>query len=87
MQELADRIDAHLLRLEGDPGFNLVHASTGTSRFYGARCWYFGGSYVAVRYVVYQGITNIRRADAESYLAGLDAGFQGNHFDWKLKKS
>jgi hypothetical protein len=80
LQEIADRIDAHLRRFESDPKINVVDPTYKTKRYYcvGARR---AGSYVSVCYVSYQGSRNITKADAEKYLAWLDACNVGPHYE------
>lgn len=79
-RELAARISAHLKRWEADSTINTKDAKYGTSRFYRAGAYSHGG-WVTVTYVGYQGQTSLRKADAERYLAKIEAGFVGRHFE------
>lgn len=84
--EIAERIKAHLKAAEADEGWNWYERETRdgslerTSRFYNARCWR-GGRWILVVYVSYQGRTPLTREEAERYLAWLDAGNRGRHFE------
>lgn len=88
--ELGQKINAHLKRIERDPKLNpgkrydqdtktWVPDNLGHRSYYGAgargdrhRVW--------VIYVAYQGGSHLRIEDAEKYLAWLDAGHVGHHF-------
>jgi hypothetical protein len=83
LNEIAARIRAHLKRFEADPAINGRHPRSGTSAYYLARA-YRGGRYVSVSYVTYQGATTLDRERAERYLAWLDAGNVGRH--WECEK-
>lgn len=78
VKEIADRIDAHLKRFESDPRINRKTREN-TSLYWQARAW-SSGRFVRVLYVNYQGSTAVSKADAEKYLAWLDAGNEGQHF-------
>lgn len=84
MKELAARISAHLKRFEADPEINRHAAARReqdrTVPYYTARA-FVAGAWIGIVYVSYQGATNVPRADAERYLAKLDAGFVGRHFE------
>lgn len=80
LQKLAARIHAHLDRFEKDPACNTVSPSTNLPRFYDAACS-TSGRFVYVRYISYQGTTALSKAEAEAYLAWLDAGNVGRHFE------
>lgn len=86
LDEIAARISAHLKRFEKDPKINVtVGGSSGVRTYYNtsaARC----GSRVGVCYVSYQGWTNLKKADAEAYLAWLDAGNVGRHYEALLER-
>jgi len=87
---LAQKIDAHLKRIEGDPTLNLgkrfdkerkewVPDEKGVHGYYGARA--HGDKYrVWIIYVTYQGGSYLSIEDAEKYLAWLDVGNVGPHF-------
>lgn len=79
-KDIAARIDAHLRRFEADKVINTLHVESKTHRFYHAGAWANAG-WVNVRYVSYQGVTSLKKADAEKYLAWLDAGNVGRHWE------
>lgn len=79
LKELAERIGAHLRRFADDPV--LSRGAWGKSaRFWSPYCG-VAGRFVVVRYVSYQGNINITKAEATAYLAKLDAGYVGRHFE------
>jgi hypothetical protein len=95
LTEIAERIDAHLRRMACDPEFNKEQFwySEKTRRresmgrpLYGARARRTGNR-VSVMYVSYQGTSKLARADALAYLAWLDAGNRGKHFEAALDPS
>ncbi len=82
--ELAYRIQVHLRHMAADPRINSVN-SDGLRPFYfpyASRC----GSRVEIRYVTYQVSSKLTRENAEAYLAWLDAGNRGCHYDMEKKK-
>lgn len=79
MKELAARIDAHLKRFEADPEINKPRRD-GTHPYYQCGAW-SAGRWLNVLYVDYQGTTSLTRTQAEQYLAWLDAGNVGRHWD------
>jgi hypothetical protein len=83
LSEIADRIHAHLRRIEADPELNPWDDGkvNGTKPFFHAGA-HVAGARVGVRYISYQGVTNLKKADAVKYLAWLDAGNVGKH--WKI---
>jgi hypothetical protein len=88
--EIAERIHAHLKRFEADPEINRKDPTYKTRRFYMASAT-STGRYVSVRYINYQGHSNLERPEAEGYLAWLDAGNVGEHyksgFDTRKRKA
>lgn len=85
LTEIAKRISVHLLRFEADKGKggeNWWHSDKpgGTRPYYRTNA-YQAATYVRVQYIAYQGASSLRRADAEKYLAWLDAGNVGQHFE------
>lgn len=76
--EIADRIAAHLKRMEK------AQPNPGTTRctYYMSNAW-AAGSRVGLRYICYQLTTNLTKAEALEYLAWLDAGNQGRHYEWR----
>lgn len=73
VKEIAARIDAHLKRVEADPDarrrFNFRGASARAA-----------GAWVRIHYATYYHVWSLRKAEAERYLAWLDAGNVGLHF-------
>lgn len=79
-KEIAARIDAYLDRFERDPKINKCDKKYGTRDFYFAGAHASGG-WIHVTYITYQGGDNLRKSDAERYLAWLDAGNIGRHWE------
>lgn len=79
LTEIAQRIDAHLERFEADPKINEFDEKYRVHRYYhaGARR---SGRYVSVCYISYQGTSQLARDEALNYLAWLDAGNVGTHY-------
>ena len=75
--EIAQRIDAHLKRFENDPVIN--DRPYPYTLYYRASA-YVAGGWVRIRYVSYKSYSALRKADAERYLAWLDAGNVGSHY-------
>lgn len=90
LREIADRIDAHLRRFERDPSINKTPTFTSYKdgkQHQGVKPYYCAGAHVParsarvhVRYVSFQGVSLLPRAEAEQYLAWLDAGNVGTHY-------
>jgi DNA-binding response OmpR family regulator len=82
LAEIAARINAHLQRIEKDPKLNPWNEgkANGTKPYYCSTA-YVGGAGVGVRYVCYQGTSYMKKAEAVKYLAWLDAGNVGKHFN------
>jgi predicted Holliday junction resolvase-like endonuclease len=80
MKVLAARISEHLHRFERDLKINARDPVYRTSPFYCAHAS-AAGAYVRIVYVTYQGGRNFKREDAEKYLAWLDAGNVGKHYE------
>lgn len=78
LDEVASRIRAHLKQLENDEAWNVT--KDGRRRMWQAYATR-AGSRVACTYVSYQGTTNLTRDEAMRYLAALDCGFKGRHFE------
>ena len=81
LAEIAERIHAHLKRFEKDPKINPARASHGNTRAYYCSFASASGRYVYVTYITYQGHSALPKADAEAYLAWLDAGNVGRHYE------
>lgn len=80
LKEVAERINAHLRRFEGDPKINKRRAH-GLTPYYNAASFYSGGAHVGVCYVSFQGTSHLTKADALKYLEMLDGGFVGRHYE------
>jgi hypothetical protein len=83
--EIADRISAHLARFEADPIINApapsrMGSSEGLKKYWHSRARQ-AGAYVGIVYIAYQGASNISKAEALRYLAWLDAGNVGRHYE------
>lgn len=78
-RQVADAINAHLVRFETDLKINAPPTNRGTKPYYHANAW--GDRHrVRVRYVLYQNHTVLSIEDAARYLAWLDAGNVGQHY-------
>jgi hypothetical protein len=82
LSQIAAKIDAHLRRFEMDPKINNRRNETKLLSYYGAGAS-VAGRYVSVQYIGYQGDTSLSKAEAERYLAWLDAGNVGRH--WQME--
>ena len=84
LTEIAKRISVHLHRFEEDPAINnfgdALREQDKLKPYWLSRAFQ-AGRYVGVIYVDYQGASNLTKAQAEKYLAWLDAGNVGKH--WK----
>jgi hypothetical protein len=79
---IAARINAHLKRMEADKAINKNTQADGRglSDFYCAGSS-AAGRFVYVTYITYQGHSPLTRQQAEAYLAWLDAGNNGKHYE------
>jgi len=78
LAEIASRIGQHLRRFEKDAQINKKD-DRGLSPYWNVFA-HRNGRYVQVQYVSYQGHSSLTRAEAEKYLAWLDAGNVGRHY-------
>lgn len=83
LDDIAKRITAHLKRFEADPKINAPDAKYHTTPYHWPQAWR-AGNRIGIRYVSYQTDSYLRAADAENYLAWLDAGNVGKHW-WAMK--
>jgi len=88
LTEIAERIDRHLSRMERSAqkvnGHSMAVNPDGTVtnlRLFSANATRMGNR-VGVTYVSYQGRSSLTRDEALSYLAGLDGGYVGRHYEW-----
>ena len=88
LTETGERINAHLKRFEADKEINTTRkfglSSMATHIYYNAWAGRTG-RFVGVRYIIYQDGDSLTRAEAERYLAWLDAGNVGTH--WQSLRS
>ena len=96
LKTLATRIGEHLRRFERDPKINVRHRydreagewredPNGVGDYYMANA-HSNGRRVSVVYISYQGPSKLTRDRAVAYLAWLDAGNVGKHFDMERAK-
>jgi len=82
LAELAECINRHLKRFEADPVINAPDPRRGDTRpFFYAWASYRVGSKMSVQYISYQGASKLSKAEATEYLAWLDAGNVGRHYE------
>ena len=84
--DLAERIHQHLQRFEADPDINQFperdrRHQRGLKPYFHASARYAGGSKMWVTYISYQGRSKLTKAEATAYLAWLDAGNVGRHYE------
>jgi hypothetical protein len=84
LAEIASRIAFHLRQFEANPKINRMDKPSRTHAYFLANAW-AAGSKVGIKYINYQGDIFLRKAEAEKYLAWLDAGNIGKH--WMLEKT
>jgi hypothetical protein len=80
MKKIAEGIDAYLRCFEADPKINVAKEGRNISPYFHAHAWYPGGAYISVVYISFQGISHLKRDEAEAYLAWLEAGNVGRHY-------
>lgn len=83
LTDAAERIGAHLSRIAADPKLNPSRKEHGGTRAYFCPAAYARGSRVMVQYSNYQITSGLTKAEALAYLAWLDAGNVGTHYDAK----
>jgi hypothetical protein len=87
LDEIAKRINAHLKRFESDPVINADKVHTNLRGQESRLKPYYcagaaaSGRYVFVMYVAYQGEIHLTKDEALRYLAWLDAGNVGKHWE------
>ena len=78
LADIAEKLDTHLRRLEFDSEWNIVPGGR-------RRLWNTGacssGNRIFCTYVAYQGGCSLTKKQALAYLAKLNAGFKGRHFE------
>lgn len=95
-REVAEKINEHLRRFERDPQINIRRKydretrawvvvepkdPSGLGLYFNAGAYPTGNGRVGVVYICYQGASTLPLAEAEVYLAWLDAGEIGRHYD------
>jgi hypothetical protein len=80
LKDIAAQIAAHLRRFEADPKINAQPKGRMTRPYYCVNSW-AAGPRVFVRYISFQDEFSFTRDEALGYLAWLDAGNAGKHFD------
>jgi hypothetical protein len=75
LDEIAARIGVHLHRIE----LARSDRDSGSPTYWGSQAWR-AGSYLGVKYVSFQGNLFLTKTQALVYLAWLDAGNEGKHF-------
>mgnify|MGYP001562938722 CR=1 FL=1 len=79
LTEIAERINTHLARIEANPKLNNFKPGVGGDLFKShARR---GGRFVRVKYKSYWTTSSLARVEALAYLAWLDAGNVGMHYE------
>lgn len=89
LKEIAQRLSAHLKRIEGDPAINVrlePENPDSVRHYYHAYASYSTGAYIYLVYVAYQDGTSMKRAEAAEYLEWLDAGNNGDHCRMQVAK-
>lgn len=95
LRELAERITTHLRRFEANPEINKGHRydkklnawvedPRGTHDYYLSNA-HSTGRRISVVYISYQGGSKLTREQAEAYLAWLDKGNVGKHFEMEKR--
>lgn len=79
LKDIAMRISAHLARLCASKAAS-TRTANGFPKLHRPRAR-LGGPYVRVIYESFGCAHTLSRAEAERYLAALDAGFTGKHYE------
>lgn len=102
LQQIAERICAHLKRFEADPVINrhreydkekkewvdlpIGEKQKGMGTYYNPNA-YGSGAKLFIRYISFQGSgRSMTKAEGLEYLAWLDAGNVGTHREWEKSK-
>ena len=82
LDDIASRINTYLKKFESDKKINKKGKTVGGMKL--SRYWQAfavrSGRFVSVTYIAYQGPSHLTRQEAEKYLAWLDAGNVGTHY-------
>lgn len=79
LREIASRIGAHLERFEADP--DICFGASMAAKYVRPDV-YATRTCLQIRYVSVREYRQLTKADAIDYLAWLDAGNVGTHWDW-----
>lgn len=82
LAEIADRITAHLRRFETDTTINAPDTKYRLRTYYNASAWRMGAR-IAVAYISFQVADRLSRDAALAYLAWLDKGNVGTHYEFE----
>lgn len=87
LSEIAKRIHAHLKRFEADPAVasrpdprHPDNERAAIAQYYNGGAW-ASGRYVGIKYISYQPEYFLTKQEALAYLAWLDAGNVGRHYE------
>ena len=80
LAEIAERIAAHLRRFEASPAINAPRDGRRINAYHNPSA-FVRGSRIGVGYVSFQSETCLTKPEALAYLAWLDAGNVGRHFE------
>lgn len=101
LNQIAERIRAHLERFEKDPVINrhrefdkekggwvdlpVGEKQKGSGTYYSPNA-YAAGAKLFIRYISYQGSgAGLTKAEGAEYLAWLDEGNVGTHYNWQRR--
>jgi hypothetical protein len=87
LEAVTNAIHAHFVRIEADEQLNQRIDFRGQPqvRLFNAQAWRYGRR-VKVRYISYQGDSDLTMTEAQRYLAALDAGYTGRHHEHSLAR-
>ena len=83
LKKIAARIDAHLHKREKEPAINTVTSSIYPVRRFFQTNAYASGNRVYIIYRAYQGFRSLTKAEAMAYLAWIEAGNVGEHYEMR----
>lgn len=79
LKEIAERIHAHLKRIEADKVLNVSPGQNRQLLFHAGAI--ASGRYVLCMYISFEGRSSLTKDEALRYLAKLDAGYVGRHYE------
>ena len=84
LREIAAKIQAHLDRFAADPGINAKRPEKGGMIYYDRPdAVVADGNNIHVTYHAARGYRILTEVEARGYLAWLDAGNVGRHYEWQ----